>query len=232
MIDEGNKATEKAWQMDKTALTTYPILDVLAKRWTVRAFSDRPIEPQKLRCLFEAARWAPSSFNEQPWRFVIATKDNPGDFETMTSCLLDKNQRWVRGGGVPFLMVALSKQVFTYNGKPNRAHTHDVGLAFGNFVTQATAMGLSVCQMQGIHQQRVMEVYGVPEEFHPAMACAVGYAGEVRRLPEEFHERETRLRSRAAFKDFVFGGQFGTPADLFSSPLDESREIFQKRRVG
>jgi len=85
---------------------------------------------------------------------------------------------------------------------------------------------------QGIHQQRVMEVYGVPEEFHPAMACAVGYAGEVRRLPEEFCEREMQPRSRAAFKDFVFGGQFGTPADLFSSQLDESREIFQKRRAG
>jgi nitroreductase len=202
--------------MKKPAQTTYPILDVLTQRWTLRAFSDQLIEPEKLRRLFEAARWAPSSFNEQPWRFIIATKDQPEEFNRMVSCLMDKNQRWVRSGGAPFLMIALSKKTFTHNGKPNRAHLHDIGLAMGNFVIQATAMDLFVCQLQGIHLQRVIELYHVPDDFEPTMGCAVGYAGEFSRLPEEFHEREMRPRTRADFKDFVFEREFGAPAKLFT----------------
>lgn len=202
--------------MKKPAQTTYPILDVLAQRWSLRAFSDRRIEPEKLRRLFEAVRWAPSSFNEQPWRFIIATKDQPEQFEKLLSCLMDKNQRWVKSGGAPFLMIALSKKTFTYNGKPNRAHLHDIGLAVGNFVIQATAMDLFVCQLQGIHLQRVIDLFHVPDDFEPTMGCVAGYAGEVSRLPEEFHEREKRPRTRADFKDFVFEDDFGIPAKLFS----------------
>ncbi len=201
--------------MNKKAQTTYPILDILAERWTVRAFSDRLIEPDKLRSLFEAARWAPSSFNEQPWRFIFAIKDQPEEFNKMILCLKEKNQRWVRSGGAPFLMIALSKKTFSHNNKPNRAHIHDIGLAFGNFVIQATAMGLSVCQMQGIHLQKVVKLYDVPEGFRVTMGCAVGYSGEVSRLAEEFHERELRPRTRLDFKDFVFNGKFGKSSDLF-----------------
>ena len=202
--------------MNRPAQTTYPILDVLTQRWTQRAFSDRLIEPEKLRRLFEAARWAPSSFNEQPWRFIIATRDQAEEFDKMVSCLMDKNQRWVRSGSVPFLMIALSKKTFTYNGKPNRAHIHDIGLAMGNFVVQATAMDLFVCQLQGIQLQRVSELYRVPDDFEPAIGCAVGYAGELMRLPTEFHEREMGRRTRADFKDFVFEGTFGNSATLFT----------------
>jgi nitroreductase len=202
--------------MEKVAQPTYSILDVISQRWTVRAFSDRLIEPEKLRSLFEAARWAPSSFNEQPWRFIFATKDRPEAFETMISCLKPKNQKWVRSGGAPFLMIALSKKTFTHNGKANRAHIHDIGLAFGNFVIQATAMGLSVCQMQGIYLQRIIELYRVPEGFEPTIGCAAGYAGDFSRLSEEFHEREKQPRTRLDFKDFVFCGKFGEPAELFN----------------
>jgi nitroreductase len=201
--------------MEKPAQTMYPILDLLTQRWTIRAFSDRLIEPEKLRRLFEAVRWAPSSFNEQPWRFIIATKDQPMEFNKMVSCLKDKNQRWVRSGGAPFLMLALSKKTFTRNGSPNRAHIHDIGLAMGNFVIQATAMNLFVCQLQGIHLQRVIEVYDVPEDFEPAIGCVAGYAGEISRLPKEFHDREMRPRTRKDFKDFVFEGKFGKSVKLF-----------------
>lgn len=202
--------------MTKSAQPTYLILDVLARRWSIRAFADRAIEPEKLRRLFEAARWAPSSFNEQPWRFIIAIKEQPKEFDKMVSCLMDKNQRWVRGGGVPFLMITLSKKTFTYNGRPNRVHIHDIGLAMGNFVAQATAMDLFVCQLQGIHLDRVKDLYHVPDDFEPVAGCAVGYAGEWSRLPEEFHERELQPRTRADFKDFVFEGEFGTPSELFT----------------
>lgn len=203
--------------MNKPAETTYAIHELLTRRWTTRAFSDRPIEAEKLRCLFEAARWAPSSFNEQPWRFIIATRDRQEEFDTMLSCLLDKNQKWVRSSGVPFLMIVLSQKRFTYNGKQNRAHVHDIGLAMGNFVVQATAMDLFVCQLQGIHLDRAMEIYRVPDDFEPAIGCAVGYPGELLRLPAEFHEREMRPRTRADFKDFVFEGTFGKSAELFAA---------------
>lgn len=202
--------------MSKPAKTRYPIDELLAQRWTVRAFSDRPIEADKIRCLFEAARWAPSSFNEQPWRFIVATRNRAREFDTMTSCLMDKNQRWVRNSGVPLLMIVLSKKTFAHNGKQNRVHLHDIGLAMGNLSIQATAMGLSVCQMQGILLDRVMHIYGVPVDFEPTVGCAVGYPGELRRLPPEFHERELRQRTRADFTDFVFEGTFGKPADLFA----------------
>lgn len=202
--------------MNKPAQTTYPIHDLLRQRWTQRAFSDRAIEVEKLRCLFEAARWAPSSFNEQPWRYIIATRDQRDEFDKMLSCLMDKNQRWIRSSGVPFLMIVLSKKTFTYNGKPNRVHTHDIGLSMGNFLIQATAMDLFVCQLQGIHLRRVADLYLVPEDFEPAIGCAVGYPGELLRLPAEFHEREIQQRIRADFKDFVFEGTFGRSAKLFT----------------
>ena len=202
--------------MSKPAKTRYPIHELLAQRWTVRTFSDRPIEADKIRRLFEAARWAPSSFNEQPWRFIIATRNRPREFDMMVSCLMDKNQRWVKSSGVPFLMIVLSKTTFACNGKRNPAHLHDIGLAMGNLLIQATAMDLFVCQMQGILLDRVMDVYSVPVDFEPAIGCAVGYPGELRRLPAEFHERELRQRIRADFKDFVFEGTFGKPAELFA----------------
>lgn len=113
-------------------------------------------------------------------------------------------------------MIAFSKKTFTYNGKSNCAHVHDIGLAMGNFVIQATAMDLFVCQLQGIHLQRVTELYQVPDDFEPAIGCAAGYAGELIRLPTEFQEREKRQRTRADFKDFVFEGTFGSSAKLFT----------------
>src|SRR5437763_6149166 len=117
----------------KRAVTEYPILELLAERWSPRAFSDRKVEPEKLRSMLEAARWAASCFGDQPWRFVIATRDDQEGFEKLASCLLPGNA-WAKSAPVLMLSVAATK--FAHNGSPNRFGPHDVGLAMGNFTAQ------------------------------------------------------------------------------------------------
>ena len=199
--------------MEKPAETQYPVLEVIKRRWSPRAFSDRPIEAQKIKRLFEATRWAASSFNEQPWRFIVATKDQADEYEKVLSCLVDKNQQWAQSA--PLLGLTLAKKTFTRGGKPNRVYVHDVGLAMGNFTLQAMAMDLFVHQMAGIHQDKVTETFAVPDDFEPVAAFAVGYAGEPNQLPEDWmREAEQSPRTRSAFSDFIFTGQFGQPSPL------------------
>src|SRR5690606_2421192 len=128
--------------MDKPARTNYPIHDLLVKRWSPRAFSDRPVEPDKLRQLFEAARWAASSFNEQPWSFIVALKQDQAAFDKALSCLTEANQAWAKLA--PVLVLTTVKRHFEKNGKANRVCEHDLGLAMGNLCVQATQLGLYV----------------------------------------------------------------------------------------
>ena len=122
--------------MEKLANADYPVEEILRRRWSPRAFSDRMVEPEKLQSLFEAARWAPSSFNEQPWSFIVATKQKQEEHALLLSCLVEKNQQWARLA--PVLMVSVTKLNFEKTGKPNRHAFHDVGLAMGNMLVQAT----------------------------------------------------------------------------------------------
>ena len=199
--------------MDKLADTHYPILDDLKKRWSPYSFSDRPVEPQKLRCLFEAARWAASSFNEQPWRFIVATQEDSAAFGKALACLVEANQAWAKHA--PVLMLCLTKQTFTRNDSPNRVAEHDLGLAMGNFSLQAVSMGLQVHQMAGIDPEKVMHAYDVPKGFTPLTAAAIGYAGDHADLDPEIKQRDQGQRTRAAFDDFVFSGTFGGGSGLF-----------------
>ncbi|MGH7236266.1 MAG: nitroreductase family protein, partial [Nitrospiraceae bacterium] len=138
--------------MDKPAQAQYPIHDLLQKRWSPRAFSGRAVEADKLRILFEAARWAPSSFNEQPWSFIVATKDDQANFDRLLRCLLEGNRAWARHA--PVLRLSVAKLRFEEDGEPNRHAFHDVGLAVENLVIQATALGLVVHQMAGFDVQK------------------------------------------------------------------------------
>ena len=121
--------------MEKPAQTDHPIQEILKRRWSPRAFADRMVESEKLRSLFEAARWAPSSFNEQPWFFIVATKQKLEEHARLLSCLVEKNQQWARLA--PVLMVSVAKLKFAKTGKPNRHAFHDVGLAMGNMLVEA-----------------------------------------------------------------------------------------------
>ncbi len=198
--------------MEKPASSDYPILDVIKRRWSPRAFGDRLIEPNKVRQLFEAARWAASSYNEQPWRFIVATKDNEKEYKKALECLLEANQVWAKQA--PLLILTVSKKTFSKNGKPNRVYVHDVGLAMANLTLQATAMGLFAHQMAGVDLDKVRKTYKIPDDFEPQTACAVGYAGDPDTLPDSLKQAEHEERTRKPLTEIVFTGKWDEAASL------------------
>jgi len=193
--------------MEKMADTRYPIHDLLRRRWSPRAFSDRRIEPDTLRSLLEAARWAPSSFNEQPWSFIVATKDDQAEHARLLSCLVEGNIQWAQRA--PVLMVSVARLSFEKDRTLNRHAFHDVGQAVAGLSVQATALGLAVHQMAGFHPDKVRELYGVPESFEPVAAIALGYPGDPESLPEKLKQREVAPRERKPLPEFVFSGRWG-----------------------
>jgi len=198
--------------MEKPADTNCPLHDPIQKRWSPRAFSDQPVDEGDLKRLFEAARWASSCFNEQPWQFIVATKATPREYERLLSCLVQGNQAWAKLA--PVLILTVAKSTFAHNGKPNLHAWHDVGLAVGNLVIQATTLGLSLHQMAGILPDRIREVYAVPQGFEPVTGLALGYAGETTLLSGELADREQAPRTRKLLSEFVFNGLWGQPASI------------------
>jgi len=198
--------------MEKPAATDYPIEELLRRRWSPRAFSDQPVESEKLLTLFEAARWAPSSFNEQPWSFIVASKQNKEEHALLLSCLMERNQQWAQRA--PILMASVAKLDFERTGKTNRHAAHDVGLAMGNILVQATALGLVVHQMAGFYPEKVRQIYDVPEGFEPLTVIAIGYPAGVDVLPETFRAQELGPRTRKPLNSFVFQGRWGEPSEL------------------
>lgn len=198
--------------MEKPAETDYPIHDLLTRRWSPRAFSDQPVPSSILRRLLEAARWAPSSNNEQPWRFLLATKEDQTEFTRLLSCLIDGNVRWAQHA--PVLLLSTARMTFQESGNPNRHAFHDVGLAVANLSLEATALGLFVHQMAGILPDRAKELYAIPEEYEPVTAIAVGYSGDPDHLSERLRKRELATRSRKPLAEFVFSQRWGDIADI------------------
>jgi len=186
----------------KEAKTDYPVHELLANRWSPLSFADEPVTDAELHSLLEAARWSASSFNEQPWSFLVARKADAEAHARMVACLVDGNQVWAKGA--PLLMISVAKVRFARNDKPNRHAWHDVGAAAASLALQATAMDLYVHQMAGIHVDRTREAYGVPEGYEPVAALAVGRLGSVEALPENLASRETAPRTRKPQSDFVF----------------------------
>jgi nitroreductase len=170
------------------------------------------IEPEKLRSLLEAARWAPSSYNEQPWSFIVATKDGPEEHGRLLSCLVEGNVRWAQHA--PVLMLSVATLAFERNQKPNRHAFHDVGLAVENLVIQGMTLGLFVHQMAGFHVNKAREEYGIPEGHEPVAAIAIGYLGDPGRLPDDLRERELAPRTRKPMESFVFSGRWGQASPL------------------
>jgi nitroreductase len=198
--------------MSKEAKTDHPVHELIAKRWSPYGYADRAVSVEDLRSLFEAARWAASSYNEQPWRYIVATKDDRGEFERLLSCLVEGNQGWAKSA--PALALGCVNLNFTRNGKPNAAAVHDLGLASGNLSFEATARGLVVHQMIGILPDRAREIYGIPEGSQAMTGLAIGYAADPEGLPESLKKRDLAPRSRNPLREFVFGGKWGESADL------------------
>ena len=196
----------------KQATPDYPINDLLAGRWSPYAFADRSVSGDDLRSLFEAARWAASSYNEQPWTYIVATKDDRSGFETLLACLVEANQAWA--AAAPVLAIGCTSLQFVRNGKPNAAAMHDLGLASANLTVEATARGLSVHQMIGILPDKARELYSIPESVQAVTALAIGYAVDPNLLPENLKERDLASRGRKRLQQFVFGGKWGTAAQV------------------
>lgn len=192
--------------MEKPADTQHPVHDLIRRRWSPRAFADRPVEPDKLRSVLEAARWAPSSFNEQPWSFIVATKDDREEYDRLLACLVEFNQGWARAAPVLFLSVAKLK--FDKNQKDNRHAMHDVGLATGNLVLQATALGLFAHGMAGFNVEQARSAYSIPDSHAPMAAWALGYPADPESLEPEMRERELAPRSRHPLDRFIFRGSW------------------------
>ncbi|HEX4072333.1 MAG TPA: nitroreductase family protein [Planctomycetaceae bacterium] len=197
--------------MDKPAESSAPLHELIRERWSPRAFADRSIEPEKVRSLLEAARWAPSSSNGQPWIYIVATKDEPEEFARLASCLVDGNA-WAKRAAL--LVLAVAQTNFSHNDKPNRHAFHDVGLANENLVLQATAMGLVAHQMAGFVLDRARELFQIPVGNEPLTMVAVGYPGEVNDLPEPLRVREASPRSRKPLAEMVFTGKWGNVSSL------------------
>jgi nitroreductase len=192
---------------DKTAATDHPIHALIAARWSPYAFAERPVSRSDLCSLFEAARWAASSYNEQPWAFIVATQENRVEFERLLSCLVEGNQVWAKYA--PVLALGVVSLRFARNGKENRAALHDLGLASGTLTVEATARGLSVHQMIGILPGKAKEVYAIPEGWEAWTGIAVGYRGDPASLADNLRERDLAPRQRKPLDRFVFEGRWG-----------------------
>jgi len=198
--------------MEKPAGAAHPIHDVIARRWSPRAFDERPVEQAKLKSLFEAARWAPSSNNEQPWRFIVASKETSTDYDRLFACLVEGNRKWAFRA--PVLILSVASLLFEDDGKPNRHALHDTGMAAENFVLQATALGLQAHQMAGFDTQKARETCLIPTGFDPVAMIALGYPGDPAVLPDYLREREIKPRERQPIGDFVFSIKWGQTSPL------------------
>ena len=200
--------------LKRPAETSTAIHDLIAHRWSPRAFESKPVEPEKLRSLLEAARWAPSSYNAQPWYFIVGTKDNPENYKRVLESLIEFNQGWAKNA--PVLALSVAKLKFD-DGKPNRHAFHDVGQAAANLSLQAEALGLSVHQMAGIDPEKARKLFNIPADYEAVAGIAIGYPGDPASLPDGLRERELAPRQRKPLDSFVFTGQWGK-----SLPLQKS----------
>lgn len=200
---------------DKLADVQYTIEDSVRKRWSPLAFSDRLIETEKLLSVLEAARWAASSYNEQPWSFIIATKENSVEFEHLLSILAEGNQEWARTA--PVLMLTVAKLHFERNGVENRHAFHDVGAAAASMAIQAAALDLYVHQMAGFDVLKAKEVYQIPGGYEPVAAIALGYLGNSQTLSESLQQRESNPRTRKPLDKFVFSNSWNQAAPEVTS---------------
>lgn len=190
----------------KLADTEYPIHELLQKRWSPRAFSEKLIDTELLNQLFEAARWAPSSYNEQPWRFIVARKDDKEAYEQLASVMNEFNQSWA--ADAPVLVLALTKTTFDLDGRENPHAAHDLGQAIAHLTFEATRNDLYVHQMAGILPEKAREVYDISEDFKPMTMFAIGYKGQPESLNEKMQKQETSPRIRKDLDEIVFDGEW------------------------
>ncbi len=202
--------------MSGTITPGYPIQTLITDRWSPFAFDDRPVAHEDLLALLEAARWSASAANEQPWSYVIATRDEPEEHARLLSCVEDVNMPWAKFA--PVLMLGCARLTLEHSGQPYATAEHDLGLASANLVFEATARGLGVHQMIHIHRERARQLYQIPEGVKPVAGLAIGYAGADGRLSESFRKEDQIRRLRKPLDSFVFTGSWSEVALLVKKP--------------
>ena len=186
----------------KTKLNT--LHSLISKRKSIVSFSPEIPVNEDLMLLFEAARWAPSSRNQQPWRFIYATREKQEEYDRFFNLLDEGNKNWVHSA--PILALSVVEAISDYKNRPNRFAFHDLGMAIGNLLLQATAMGIFVHQMGGYDVEGARNAFDIPERFEPVAMMAIGYRGEIDHLPMELKRKELQKRTRRELGEFVFRG--------------------------
>ncbi len=194
-------STSPSLDETKRATTDTAVEPLLLRRWSPRAFSDQAVSEDDLRTLFTAATWAASSYNEQPWRFVLGRRGDES-YGRILRCLVEANQGWAKAA--PVLFASFAKRTSSRNGEPNPVAPHDVGAACANLALQATALGLYVHGMVGYDAPALRAAFEVPEDFDPVACWALGYQGDPAALPEHYAKMERAPRQRKGISEVVF----------------------------
>jgi len=176
---------------------------LITDRWSPVAFDDRAVDQETIHLLFEAAKWAPSSRNSQPWRFIYVTKEMP-EYSIFLDLMSEYNRIWA--SSAPLLVLPLAQVISTYKNRPDRLAFYQAGMAVGNLLIQATAMGLFVHQIGGYDFERAREVLSIPSRYEPMTILAIGYKGDISKLPEKYAERENTERTRKEISEFLVRG--------------------------
>jgi len=195
--------------LKKPAQTSRPIHDLLARRWSTRAFdAAKPVTREQLTTLLEAGRWAPSCNGDEPWRYLVWDRArDPEGFQKAFDCLSDNNKKWVKN--VPLLMLSCAGSNFAATGKPNRWTQHDTGAASLSIALQADVLGLAVHQMGGFDAEKARAAFGIPVEYTPMAMIAVGYQAAPDVLDEETKKKELTPRARKPLGEKFFEGGWG-----------------------
>ncbi len=192
--------------ISKPAQTEVPIHGLIAKRWSARAFSTRSVEKTKLLSILEAARWAPSSRNEQPWRYIVFTEGNPDKLKEAQSVLLEINSYAKRA---PILICAMAKKSYTDNGNHNRLHLHDLGAANENMFLESFNQGLIMHEMGGFNREKARDLFRISDEYEVGIMIAIGYQDTHNILPDRYKEKALMPRERKPLSEIVFLEEIG-----------------------
>lgn len=187
--------------MGKQAQTQRPVHALIRQRWSPRSFTGEPVSAEVLEQLFEAASWAPSAFNEQPWSYLYAHREDEAAFGQMLDCLFEGNRSWAANAGV--LILSLAAPNLSANGKPNRHYMHDTGAANNSLLLEATANGLYGHMMGGFDAKAAISAFSLPETVEPVCFIALGHLGSPEQLPEPLRSREEAARSRKPVLSFT-----------------------------
>lgn len=197
---------------NKEAKTKYSIHPNLKKRWSPRAFDEKPVEKNKIRRLFEALRWTPSSYNQQPWRLIVGFKGDE-TYTLIMDALSSRNQSWAINA--PILIAVFGRKFQNNSEDNNKVYQFDVGQSMAHLTFQAMEEDLYVHQMAGINPEKMVENFEVPAQYKPLTAAAIGYIGDPEILPENMYDSEVAERTRFDFDEIIFSGKFGRESSLF-----------------